>query len=431
MGLLIVILLSYIVVGFPDGSFTVSWTQMAEENPDFTTAHTGWILVGYSVTYTLAGVLLGRLNRRYKLPHIYFFGLVIMALGFVTLALSPNFMWKLITITVYGLGTGFMASSMNSYMAKHFTAKHNNWMHFCWGIGAAVSPLIMGQIMNLENASWRIGYYVITAIIAVVAVMLLWSFGRKMWIDEPAATQAAELLDDEADADGAEPLAPGHSKRYLTKQSHQFVEILTFFFLGGTDYTIVFFTGVAVYNMGLVDSLDATLLFSTIYYAFMTLGRLFAGSITRWFTEVTIIRISIAISVGGIALLAFTGNIVGMAVTGLGLAPLLPTLVSDTSHRFRPKVLPKIVGYELAAFGAGIAALFFLTSQVLTWVADYLPGYCPDPNAYGQYLSCQIAMNPQGYLWLFPLAAFFAIGVFCCNEYLELAMRRTGCTRQS
>lgn len=117
-GLLVVILLSYIVVGFPDGAFTVSWTAMAYDDPTMTTAHTGIILVGYSVTYTLAGVVLGRLNKKMSLQSIYFWGLVVMAAGFVALALSPTFVWKVASIALYGLGTGFMASSMNSYMAK-------------------------------------------------------------------------------------------------------------------------------------------------------------------------------------------------------------------------------------------------------------------------------------------------------------------------
>ena len=60
--LLAVILLSYFVVGFPDGSFTVSWIPIFAEM-DLGIAHSGYILVGYSVTYTLAGVILSRLNR--------------------------------------------------------------------------------------------------------------------------------------------------------------------------------------------------------------------------------------------------------------------------------------------------------------------------------------------------------------------------------
>jgi len=382
--LLGVILVSYFVVGFPDGAFTVSWRGIADEIQGMTTAHTGYILVGYSVTYTLAGVLLARLIRYMKLQTVYLWGLVIMGAGFIGLALSVNFALVLATITVYGFGTGLMASSMNSYMAKHFTAKHNNWMHSFWGAGASLSPIIMGQMMAV--LSWRAGYFAITGMLLAVAVMLLVSMYKKIWIN--AATQ-----------EDNEKATQMHSeKRTLTKKWHQAVEILTFFFLGGTDYTLVFFTGAALIARG--QQTDYTVAaFSAVYYISMTAGRMFFGWVAKWLKEVPIVRIGVVISIAGVGVLYFTGNIAGMALTGFGLGPMLPTLVSDSSNRFSPRILSKIVGYELAAFGAGIAVLFFITSQILHFVS---------------------------YEALFPLALGFILLVFICNEILVAALGRAG-----
>jgi len=101
------------------------------------------------------------------------------------------------------------------------------------------------------------------------------------------------------------------------------------------------------------------------------------------------------IALAGIVILYFTGNVAGIALAGFGLGPMLPTLVSDTSNRFTPRVLSKIVGYELAAFGAGIAVLFFITSQILHFIS---------------------------YEALFPLALAFVVLVFVCNEILARAL---------
>jgi len=300
-----------------------------------------------------------------------------MGAGFMGLALSINFAMVLITISVYGFGTGAMASSMNSYMAKHFTARHNNWMHCFWGGGAAVSPLIMAQMM--ETHSWSEGYFVITGILAVVAVALLISMYKKVWTDDETEVQT-------------ETEKTETKKRYLTKKWHQTVEILTFFFLGGTDYTLVFFTGMVLIERGF----ENVAIFSTVYYISMTSGRMFFGWTAKWLKEVPIIRIGILIAILGIGVLYFTSNVAGMALTGFGLGPLLPTLVSDTSNRFTPKVLSKIVGYELAAFGAGIAVLFFITSQIL------------------EHVTLEA---------LFPIGLAFVVLVFLCNEILVRAVK--------
>ncbi|MCL1842255.1 MAG: MFS transporter [Defluviitaleaceae bacterium] len=384
--LLAVILVSYFVVGFPDGAFTVSWLSIRDE-PGFegmTVAHTGYILVGYSVTYTLAGVILAWLNRRMKLQTIYLWGLAIMGAGFVALALSPNFTIALAAITLYGLGTGAMASSMNSYMAKHFTARENNWMHCSWGGGASLSPLIMGGM--IAAFSWRIGYFLITGILVGVGIMLLFSMYKKLWIDDEEK-QDAQVISENTEV----------KKIYLTKKWHQVVEILTFFFLGGTDYTLVFFTGAALIARE-THTFEDVIMFSAVYYVGMTVGRMFFGWAAKRLKEVPIERIGIAISLVGLAVVYFAGSVWGMVLLGIGLGPLLPTLVSDSSNRFTPRILSKIVGFELAAFGAGIAILFFITSQAM-----------------------HITEN---YEMLFPFALAFILLVFLCNEILAFALKK-------
>jgi len=379
--LLGVILISYFVVGFPDGAFTVSWLGISEDISGMTTAHTGYILIAYSVTYTLAGVILSKLVGFMKLQMVYFWGLVIMGMGFITLALSFSFIWVMIAIAIYGFGTGIMASSMNSYMAKHFSARQNNWMHCFWGGGAAFSPIIMGQLMSI--LTWRAGYFVITGILGLIATLLLISMTKKIWLDDDAQISTQKTQDAVV------------KKRFLTKKWHQVLEIMTFFFLGGTDYTLVFFTGAALVARG-HETTESVAIFSAIYYISMTIGRMFFGWMAKWLKELAIIRIGVGIAIIGIAVLYFTSNVAGMALVGFGLAPLLPTLVSDTSNRFRPTQISKIVGYELAAFGAGIAVLFFITSQIMHFIS---------------------------YEALFPLGLGFIILVLICNEILAHAIK--------
>ena len=390
MVLLAVILMSYFAVGLPDGSFATAWYEM-EIDLGLTIAHSGPILIGFSVTYTLAGMTLGWMNRWMKLQTIYFWGLIILGVGFFILAISPDYITALIAIIIYGLGIGMMAASMNSYMAKHFTTRHSNWMHCFWGGGAALSPVIMNQMMAIF--SWRAGYFAITAIVGAIAIMLLVSMYKRIWLEDSDAPVVVQENDSEKDSEKEKITMPG--QRYLTKKWHQGVEILTFFFLGGTDYTLVFFIGGVLLERGF--GFDAMALFATVYYLFITAGRMFFGWVAKWLNETTIIRIGCGLAVIGIGVIYFTSHAAGMAMTGLGLSPLLPTLVSDTSNRFKPDIISKLVGYEMAAFGVGIALLFFMTSQIL----EVMP----------------LDM-------LFPLMLAFIGLVFLCNEILRAAVRR-------
>ena len=386
MVLLVVILISYFAVGLPDGSFATAWYGM-EIDLGLTLAHSGPILIGFSVTYTLAGLALGWLNRYMKLQTIYFWGTIILGIGFFVLALSPDYITALIAIVIYGLGIGMMASSMNSYMAKHFSTRHNNWMHCFWGGGAALSPVIMSQMMTV--LSWRAGYFVITAIVGLVAIMLLVSMYKRIWFEDSDAQVVVQKKVPEKEKTTVS------GQRYLTKKWHQGMEILTFFFLGGTDYTLVFFVGGVLLERGL--SFEVAALFTTVYYVLITAGRMFFGWVAKWLDETTIIRIGCGLAVIGIGVIYFTSHAAGMALTGLGLSPLLPTLVSDTSNRFKPDIISKLVGYEMAAFGVGIAVLFFMTSQIL------------------EVMPLDI---------LFPLMLAFIGLVFLCNEILKAAMKR-------
>jgi hypothetical protein len=44
---------------------------------------------------------------------------------------------------VLGLGSGAIDSGLNGYAARHFSVRHNNWLHGCWGIGASAGPALM------------------------------------------------------------------------------------------------------------------------------------------------------------------------------------------------------------------------------------------------------------------------------------------------
>lgn len=228
-----------------------------------------------------------------------------VSLRFNGLALSPKFAMMLTTITFYGFGTGRIASSMNSYMAKHFTARYNNRMHYFWGGGVSFIPIIMGQMMVV--LIWRVGYFVIAGIVAAVGIMIFISIYKKMWIDNDV-----EVAKEEA-------VVTVVKKRFLTKKCQQVVKILTFFFLGKTDNTRVLFT-VAMRIARGEHTIEAVAIFSAVYYIAMTIGRMVFCWEAKWLKEVPIEKIGIAIYSG-----VSRGSLGGLCLPerGVGVKPLL------------------------------------------------------------------------------------------------------------
>jgi MFS family permease len=349
-------------------------------------AQTGFIVAAATGMYTLSSACLGRLTRFLKLENINLLGTVVLGLGFVGVGSAPNFTMLMMSVAVYGVGMGMIDSSINTYMAKYFTARHMNWLHCFWGGGAMISPLIVSQIALL--LSWRAGYYTLAGILGAVSLVILVSIYKGIWIKEKVIAEETNKIT--------------VKKRYLTKKWHQTVEISTCFVLGGMDYSLVFFTGIVLAARGM--NYETIALYPTVYYVCMTAGRVAFGWLAKWLKDITAIRIGLAAALLGVLILQFTGNISGIALAGLGLAPVFPSLLHDTSNRFKPRILAKLVGYEVAAYGAGMGILFFAMSQVLN------------------HISLET---------LFPMSMGLILFTFILNEILEVAVKRTNVSRHS
>ena len=70
-----------------------------------------------------------------------------------------------------GLGAGSVDAALNNFVALHYKARHMNWLHSFWGVGASAGPVIMSFF--LTRGSWRSGYSAIGWIQTVLVVILI------------------------------------------------------------------------------------------------------------------------------------------------------------------------------------------------------------------------------------------------------------------
>lgn len=371
----------FFALGMPDGAFGVAWPGMRYEM-GLPLGRATTIIVVHSIFYSLASAQTGRLAAFFRVEKISGAGFLLLLAGMMGFSFAPNFEWLAVVTGFLGAGMGLLDAGANAFAAKKFSARLMNHMHCFWAMGGAVSPMIMRQMVI--SYDWRWGYRAIFALQAVIAVFVLITIVRGLWI-----VSAAERVDEKT-------ISPVGI--FLTAQRFQVVQLLIFSLYTSFEYAVTFWTvSVLMERPGM--TFEAAGFFPAVYLGFLMAGRFIFGFATDKLTGTHVIRIGLALSVGGLFVLLFSNNITGIALVGFGFAPVFPCLMNETKRRFKPELLSKLVGLQIAAAGAGVAISAIFMGQLL-----------------------EISHEA-----LFP-TVIFCVGVaFLMNEYIEINLRKAVC----
>jgi len=380
--LLTVVYLSFLALGMPDGALGVAWTGIRYEM-HLPLQHAQVIFMTQALCYALMGSLSGRIAGYFKLEHMNFAGLVLMSGALLGFSLAPNFIVLALMAMPLGFGMGLIDSSLNSYVAKHFSSRVMGFLHCFWGVGASISPILMSQMILLFH--WRSGYVALATIQAIVVVLVFISLLRGIWRVE--------------DVSPVERLAQAeHGTPHLMKKRFQYFQMGIFFLYTGAEASINIWTpSVLMESRGMEIGIAG--LYPAVYLGGITVGRFLSGYFAERLSNITMIRLGFYLSFAGLGILIFSSNILGMALTGLGFAPIFPCLMHETPKRFSPAILTKLVGYQIAAVGTGVALLSAFTGQILS----------------------RISLEA-----LYPLVLGLIVCAFLVNEVIEKAMIKQG-----
>lgn len=342
--LLAIIYLAFISLGLPDGVLGVAWPAMrlALDQP---LAAAGLVTMIVTACSSASGMASGWVLQRLGT------GPVVMISGFLTglsllgFAWAPSMAWVLLFAVPLGLGAGSVDAGLNHFVAEHYSSRHMNWLHGCWGIGATAGPVIMGMALA-DVAGWQGGYLVIAGMQLLLAVLFLASL--PLWRseathpDRPAAADAEQRRQRPTPA-WAAWLAPSLYLLYAT------VEI-------GTG---LWAASILVNGRGL-DSTTAGLWVSGFYGAIMG-GRFAIGLVSARLGNRRLVRLGVLVAMAGALLFAWPGlppllSLAGLVLLGLGCAPIYPSLMHETTRRFDAATARRVVGRQVA-FGSGGGAL--------------------------------------------------------------------------
>lgn len=331
-------LTSFVILGLADSGLGVAWPSMRSVFdrglPDL-----GLLLATLSVGYLAASSAFGWLHARSGTGNLLVAGALSLGLGVLVLVTAESWLLVPISTAVMGVGAGLIDVGMNAHAALEFDRGSMSLLHAAYGVGATMGPLLI-TLSIAAGAVWRGGYGVV-AVAQLLVAFLIWR-GRHRW-------RSGEPEDETS------PGAPSH---------RVIVPAMLAFFLVYTGVEVA--TGQWAYTL-LTDARGvagaSAGVWVALYWAGLTLGRLVSGYVGERIRASTILNSSVVIALAGVGLLWWDPlgmGVLGLPVTGLGLAAVFPTMVSLTPARIGRLRSTRVIGYQLAAANIGAATIPWL-----------------------------------------------------------------------
>ncbi len=337
--LLIIIYIAFISLGLPDSMLGAAWPVMQGEL-GLPLAGAGLVSMIVSGGTIFSSLLSGVLIRRLGTGKLTLMSVLMTALALLGYSFSQNYLWLCILAVPLGLGAGSVDAALNDFVARNFNARHMNWLHSFWGVGATTGPLIMAFMLN-QTGRWQMGYRTVAFIqFSLIAVLTI---SLPLWQRFPIPTS---------------PRTPtGRVK--IRKLRGITPNLVAFFaYCAVETSTGLWAASFLVEQRGLSRVLAAG--GASAYYFGITLGRFLNGFLSSHFEAKNLVRGGQAMILLGIILMFMPFPILslaGLMIIGLGCAPIYPTLLHETPRRFGAENSASLMGLQMAVAYCGLTLM--------------------------------------------------------------------------
>lgn len=339
----VVYYLTFIALGLCTASFGPTLPGLAQ-NTQSRLADIGFLFTARSLGYFLGSLLAGRLFDRYRGHVVLAAGLLLMVMMLALIPVIP-LLWVLtLVLALLGVAESFVDVGDNSMLVWVHQAKVGpfmNGLHFFFGVGAFISPIIIAQaVLATGGITW--GYWILAILIAPLIF-------------------AVHKLPSPSRLSSSTHIAGDHVNYVL-------VGLIVLFFFLYVSAEVGFAGWIFTYalKLGLTDETNAAYLTSTFWVA-LTAGRLLSVIIVARFSPRTVLTVDLAGCVVSITIaLLFPTSLVAtwVATFGLGLfmASIFPTTLSFAARRMHMSA--KVNSWFFAGSAAG--------SMVVPWLIGVL-----------------------------------------------------------
>ncbi len=336
----------FVSLGLPDGLLGVAWPSIR------TFFHLpldalGALLVMFTAGYLWSSFSSGHLLARLNVGALLSLSCLATAISLLGYALTPQWWIMVVLGFLSGLGAGAIDAGINTYAATHYSARTVNWLHACYGIGATGGPVIMTSVLGAGHP-WQWGY----GIVGVGQMILAVCFGltRTRWrpMERTAPPACAPA-----------PMRTATSRSTL-RLPIMWLSMAVFFVYTGLEAA----TGTWVYSLfteaRAVTSSTAGMWVS-VYWGSLTIGRLISGVVVGCVPVALLLRLCLITATLGAVLiwsnLTTLGSCLGLALMGVSLAPIFPSLIATTPARLGEAHTANGVGLQIAAAVLGQSLL--------------------------------------------------------------------------
>lgn len=339
MVLLAVIYMAFISLGLPDSLLGAAWPAMR------VTLNAPMGLAGVASMICSCGTIVSsllstRLIARFGTGRVTLASVATTAAALLGYAFAPA-PWVLFVAAVpLGLGAGSVDAALNNYVSLHYKAWHMSWLHCFWGVGVTLGSGILSLCIG-AGGGWRTGYLVVVGI-QLMLVMIL-AVSLPLWRKNAAPRQAGE----------APRLMTNTQALRLPGMK---AVLLSFFCYCAAESTMMLWTA-SYAEAARGATAEQAALIASMFAMGITVGRGLNGFLAMKLSSKVLIRGGIVLMLAGIAVLilplGYTGCAVGVAIIGVGCAPVYPCTIQETPARFGKAASQAATGLQMAAAYTG------------------------------------------------------------------------------
>ncbi|GAB6939907.1 MFS transporter [Isoptericola variabilis] len=346
--LLAIIYVAFVSLGLPDSLVGAGWPVMHTDLgvPVSFAGIITMIIAGGTILSSLASE---RVTKRFGAGVVTAVSVGLTAAALVGFSVSGSFWLLCLWALPYGLGAGAVDAALNNYVALHFAARHMNWLHSFWGLGASISPFIMSYALT-SGLGWSSAYRIVGVAQAVLTVVLIASI--PLWGKVKPAPEAEHP--DDAEPSGGRSHVPLATALRIPGV---LLILAAFFAYCALESTAILWASTYLVTDRGVDSATAAA-FASLFLLGITAGRFLAGFFADRVGDKRLIRGGFAVVGLAVVLIALPVGtpvpaLVGLVVAGLGCAPIYPAIIHSTPANFGARSSQAVIGIQMAAAYTG------------------------------------------------------------------------------